>query len=404
MTADNELKAGAFRLYLRVNAYYRSALAMCWSFPRAREGGASAGGFDRRRRRAAIGSAAASPDRIPPAEVRVRVNCLLVAALARARNCLGRRFRSAAPARSYGSVRRRRRAAMGDCSARADRKRWPRAALTVCWPPPSRARGIASAGGFDRRLRRAAMGSVRRRRRAAMGDCSARADRKRWPRGGCGVCALWHFRLGDRALDPGRRAPNSARPILVAGAGRQRGSPLFSVWDLEIGGGGALRQQPLATAGRRTAFGCARTVLDFGIGRARPLLEFARQGVRVNCLLVAALARARNCLGRRFRSAAPARSYGVCSAAPARSYGGLFGASRSNSLAEGRVNCLLAAALARARNRPGRRFRSAAPARSYGVCSAAPARSYGGLFGASRSKTLAEGWLWRVCALAFQAG
>jgi hypothetical protein len=42
-------------------------------------------------------------------------------------------------------------------------------ALTVCWSPPSRARGIASAGGFDRRLRRAAMGSVRRRRRAAMG-------------------------------------------------------------------------------------------------------------------------------------------------------------------------------------------------------------------------------------------
>ena len=27
-----------------------------------------------------------------------------------------------------------------------------------------------------------------------------------------------------------------------------------------------------------------------------------------------------------------------------------------------------------------------------------------GLFGASRSKPLAEGWLWRVCALAFQAG
>ena len=27
-----------------------------------------------------------------------------------------------------------------------------------------------------------------------------------------------------------------------------------------------------------------------------------------------------------------------------------------------------------------------------------------GLFGASRSKPVAEGWLWRVCALAFQAG
>ena len=42
--------------------------------------------------------------------------------------------------------------------------------------------------------------------------------------------------------------------------------------DLEIGGGGALRQQPLATAGGRAAFGCARTLLDFGIGRVRSLL------------------------------------------------------------------------------------------------------------------------------------
>ena len=31
-------------------------------------------------------------------------------------------------------------------------------------------------------------------------------------------------------------------------------------------------------------------------------------------------------------------------------------------------------------------------------------RQLWGLFGASRSKPLAEGWLWRVCALAFQAG
>ena len=39
---------------------------------------------------------------------------------------------------------------------------------------------------------------------------------------GCGVCALWHFTLGDRALDRWAvRAPNGARPMLVAGAGRQ---------------------------------------------------------------------------------------------------------------------------------------------------------------------------------------
>ena len=33
-----------------------------------------------------------------------------------------------------------------------------------------------------------------------------------------------------------------------------------------------------------------------------------------------------------------------------------------------------------------------------------PAWSYGDCSAASRSKPLAEGWLWRVCALAFQAG
>ena len=36
------------------------------------------------------------------------------------------------------------------------------------------------------------------------------------------------------------RAPNGARPILVAGAGRRRGPPPFSILDLEIGGGEAL--------------------------------------------------------------------------------------------------------------------------------------------------------------------
>ena len=91
----------------------------------------------------------------------------------------------------------------------------------------------------------------------------------------------WVIGLLIRAC--GRRTARGQ--FLVAGAGRQRGPPLFSVWDLEIGGGGALRQQPLATAGRRAAFGCARTLLDFGIGRARPLLEFARKGSRVNFVM-----------------------------------------------------------------------------------------------------------------------
>jgi hypothetical protein len=48
------------------------------------------------------------------------------------------------------------------------------------------------------------------------GVCSARADRKRWLRIGCGVCALWHFRLGDRLLIGGcagaeRRAANEGK-------------------------------------------------------------------------------------------------------------------------------------------------------------------------------------------------
>ena len=195
---------------------------------------------------------------------------------------------------------------------------------------PRAREGGASASGFD------PAAPAR-----SYGDCSARADRNRWPRGGCGVCALRHFRLGDRALDRlacGRRtARGQCLVALVADAGRRRGPPLFSVWDLEIGGGGALRQQPLATAGRRAAFGCARTLLDFGIGRARPLLESARKGSRVTPLL------------------------------------------RVSSRARGR--------------RLGQRFRSGG----------AGAQLWG-LFGASRSKPLAEGWLWRVCALAFQAG
>jgi hypothetical protein len=67
-------------------------------------------------------------------------------------------------------------------------------------------------------------------------------------------------------------------------------------------GGGALRQQPLAIAGRREAFGCARTLLDFGIGRARPLLESARTRRRVNPLCAFSRAREGGPLGQRFRS------------------------------------------------------------------------------------------------------
>ena len=116
----------------------------------------------------------------------------------------------------------------------------------------------------------------------------------------------------------GVRAPNGARPILVAvvaDAGRRRGPPLFSVWDLAIGGGGARRQQPLATAGRRAAFGCARTLLDFGIGRARPLLESARKRGPRYTFAARFLVRVRAApRPAGFDPAAPARSYGDCSA------------------------------------------------------------------------------------------
>ena len=67
------------------------------------------------------------------------------------------------------------------------------AALTICMLVSSCARGRR----LGQRFRSAAPAR-------SYGDCSARADRIRWPRGGCGVCALWHFRLGDRLLIGGR--------------------------------------------------------------------------------------------------------------------------------------------------------------------------------------------------------
>ena len=73
---------------------------------------------------------------------------------------------------------------------------------------------------------------------------------------------------------------------------------------------------------------------------------------------------------------------------------GLFGASRSKPVAEGfRVSPLRSVSSRAGGRRLSHRFRSGG--------AGAQLR---GLFGASRSKPVAEGWLWRVCALAFQAG
>ena len=71
---------------------------------------------------------------------------------------------------------------------------------------------------------------------AQLWDCSARADRIRWPRGGCGGCALWHFRPADRRLI-GRRAVAERRaanswspwsPMLADGEARR--CFLFGTW------------------------------------------------------------------------------------------------------------------------------------------------------------------------------
>ena len=85
-----------------------------------------------------------------------------------------------------------------------------------------------------------------------------------------------------------------------------------------------------------------------------------------------------------FDPAAPAPSYGDCSARGDR-----------NRWPRGvAVNHPFRVSRARARGPPiGQRFRSGG----------AGAELWG-LFGARRSKPLAEGWLWRVCALAFHAG
>ena len=149
---------------------------------------------------------------------------------------------------------------------------------------------------------------------------------------GCGVCALWHFRLGDRALDSWACGRRTARghfwsPVLADSEARR--CFLFGTWRSAVGSSSA-------TAGRRAAFGCARTLLDLEFGRARPLLESARKGGRVNCLMV------------------------VSSRARGQRLGHGF----------------------------DRRRRRGA----IGSAAARPDRNRG------------RGWLWRVCALAFQAG
>ena len=65
------------------------------------------------------------------------------------------------------------------------------------------------------------------------GDCSARADRN--PAGRGSVAGVRSGISGDRALDPWACGRRTARgQSWSPGAGRCRGPPPFSVWDLEI--------------------------------------------------------------------------------------------------------------------------------------------------------------------------
>ena len=204
------------------------------------------------------------------------------------------------------------------------------AAFSLCAPfPRAREGGAPSASGFD------PAAPAR-----SYGDCSAwcRADRNRWPRGGCGVCALWHFRLGDRALDRlacGRRTARgqSWSPMLADGEARR--CFLFGTWRSAV-------------------------AELFGNRRSQQLAAGQPSAVRALCWILASAERDRslNLLGKGGR---------------------VFLFRPVSSCARGR--------------RLGQRFRSGG----------AGAQLWG-LFGASRSKPLAEGWLRRVCALAFQAG
>ena len=179
-----------------------------------------------------------------------------------------------------------------------------RAAFHLCATFPRAREGDPSASGFD------PAAPAR-----SYGDCSARADRNRWPRGGCGVCALWHFRLGDRrSCHPwacGR--PTARGQFLVAGPladSEARRRFLFWTWRSAV----AARRPPLAASGR-SAFGYApRSVVDLGIGRSDRSLNLHLKGGRVLPLRpVSSRARGRR-LGQGFDPAAPARSYGDCSA------------------------------------------------------------------------------------------
>ena len=297
------------------------------------------------------------------------------------------------------------------------------------------------------------------------------------------MCALWHFRLGDRALDPwacGRRTARgqSWSPVLADGEARRRF--LFWTWRSAVAAATAARSF-WPEGGLRILPSDMARALNGRISAERPLLEVcSERGARSLCSLRSS-ARARGPpLGQRFRSGRRG-AMGTLRREPIETADRGVAVACVRSGISGWVIGLLirgrAGAERRAANsgrrcwptaRPAavfcfglgdRRWRPATAARSFWpegglrilpsdmaralngrisaerplleVCSERGARypmlfallprareghpsasgfdpgrgaELWGLFGASRSKPLAEGWLWRVCALAFQAG
>ena len=230
-------------------------------FPRAREGGASASGVSiRRRRRAAMGTVRREPIETPLAEgsvagVRSGISgdraldpwaCGRRTARGQSWSPGAGRCRGPPPfsvwdleiavAELFGNSRSQQLAGgkpsdvLARCwileSAERDRSLnllGKGAAFHLGAPFPRAREGGASASGV----------SIRRRRRAAMG--TVRREPIETPLAEGSVAGVRSGISGDRALDPWACGRRTARgQSWSPGAGRCRGPPPFSVWDLEI--------------------------------------------------------------------------------------------------------------------------------------------------------------------------
>ena len=195
------------------------------SFPRAREGGRSASGFDLAAPAPAMGTLRREP--IESAGRGVAVACVRSGisgwrdrapdpwACGRqggARRIPGRPAvladGEAAAAFLFGDARSAVAELFGNSRSQQLAGGKPSDGLALCWILASAARdrslnlhlkgaALPCLASFPRAREGGRLGQRFRfgGAGASYGDSSARADRNRWPRGGCGVCALWHFRL-----------------------------------------------------------------------------------------------------------------------------------------------------------------------------------------------------------------